>query len=125
VTFVRVFGVGVAGFSISRTLRGGLRGAGDTSWPFYGGMLGTYVVRLPIAFAALPVGFGMTVLGGTFLGVALPAVTFSPGLGWGLAGIFAAILADMYARAVVNGVRYWSGAWKAVARRSDVGTSAD
>jgi hypothetical protein len=25
----------------------------------------------------------------------------------------------------VNGVRYWSGAWKAVARRSDVGTSAD
>ncbi|MFC5368213.1 MATE family efflux transporter [Salinirubrum litoreum] len=115
VTFVRVFGVGVAGFSISRTLRGGLRGAGDTSWPFYGGMLGTYVVRLPIAFAALPVGFGVTVLG----------VTVAPGLGWGLAGIFAAILADMYARAVVNGVRYWSGAWKAVARRSEVGASAD
>jgi putative MATE family efflux protein len=115
VTFVRVFGIGVAGFSVSRTLRGGLRGAGDTSWPFYGGLLGTYVVRLPIAFAALPVGFGMTVFG----------VTVAPGLGWGLAGIFAAILADMYARAVVNGVRYWSGAWKAVARRSEVGASAD
>jgi putative MATE family efflux protein len=125
VTFVRVFGVGVAGFSVSRTLRGGLRGAGDTSWPFYGGMLGTYAVRLPIAFAALPVGFGTTVLGGTVFGVALPSVTLTPGLGWGLAGIFAAILADMYARAVVNGVRYWSGAWKAVARRSDVGASAD
>jgi putative MATE family efflux protein len=125
VTFVRVFGIGVAGFSISRTLRGGLRGAGDTSWPFYGGMLGTYVVRLPIAFAALPVGFGVTLLGGTVLGVALPSLTVAPGLGWGLAGIFAAILADMYARAVVNGVRYWSGAWKAVARQSEVGASAD
>jgi Na+-driven multidrug efflux pump len=28
VTFIRVFGLGVAGFSVSRTLRGGLRGAG-------------------------------------------------------------------------------------------------
>jgi putative MATE family efflux protein len=130
VTFVRVFGVGVAGFSISRTLRGGLRGAGDTRWPFYGGMLGTYVVRLPIAAAALPVGFGATLLGTTValpagLGFTLPEVTIAPGLGWGLAGIFASILADMYARAVVNGARYWSGAWKAVARRSEVGASAD
>jgi len=30
VDFIRMFGIGVAAFSVSRTMRGGLRGAGDT-----------------------------------------------------------------------------------------------
>jgi putative MATE family efflux protein len=114
-TFVRVFGLGVGAFSVSRTLRGALRGAGDTRWPLYGGLLGTYVVRLPVAVAALPVGFGVTVLG----------YTVAPGLGWGLVAVYAAILADMYARALVNGVRYYSGEWRRVASESDVGATAD
>nr|WP_231751428.1 MATE family efflux transporter [Halogeometricum sp. CBA1124] len=84
-TFIRVFGLGVAGFSVSRTMRGALRGAGDTRWPFYGGLLGTYVVRLPVAFAALPVGFAVSAFG----------VTVAPGLGWALPAVYAAILADM------------------------------
>ncbi len=113
VEFVRVFGIGVAAFSVARTLRGGLRGAGDTSWPFYGGLIGTYVVRLPIALLALPVGFGITALG----------VTIAPGLGWGLIGIYAAILGDMYARAAINGIRYWSDTWKEIAMSSEVGGS--
>jgi hypothetical protein len=32
VDFIRAFGVGTAGFSVSRTMRGSLRGAGDTRW---------------------------------------------------------------------------------------------
>ncbi|NIB98279.1 MATE family efflux transporter [Halobacterium sp. R2-5] len=109
VTFIRVFGLSVAGFSVSRTLRGGLRGAGDTRWPFYGAISGTYLVRLPLAFAALPAGFAV---GPFALGpVAIPAV--SPGLGLGLTAIFAAILGDMYVRAAVNLVRFKSGAWRA------------
>ncbi|GGL46160.1 MATE family efflux transporter [Halocalculus aciditolerans] len=110
VTFIRVFGLGVAGFSVSRTLRGGLRGAGDTRWPFYGGVLGTYVVRLPLAFLALPVGF---VVAAGPLGP-LPRVAVAPGLGLGLAAVYAAIVGDMYARAAVNFARFASGAWKHV-----------
>ncbi|MFT4922560.1 MAG: putative MATE family efflux protein, partial [Haloarculaceae archaeon] len=54
VAFVRVFGLGTAGFAISRAMRGSLRGAGDTRWPLYGMFLGSYVVRLPVAALALP-----------------------------------------------------------------------
>ncbi|WP_232703319.1 MATE family efflux transporter [Halobacterium wangiae] len=112
-TFIRVFGLSVAGFSVSRTLRGGLRGAGDTRWPFYGGILGTYVVRLPLAFVALPVGYAISV-GPVALGpIAVPALSVAPGMGLGLIAIFAAILGDMYARAAVNLVRFRSGAWRA------------
>jgi putative MATE family efflux protein len=119
VTFIRLFGVSVAAFSISRTLRGGLRGAGDTRWPFYGGLLGTYVVRLPLALVALPVGFGV---GPFALGVVtIPAV--SPGLGLGLTAVFAAILGDMYARAAINFLRFRSGAWRAYGAKTP--TDAD
>jgi len=84
VTFIRVFGLGVAGFSVSRTLRGGLRGAGDTRWPFYGGILGTYAVRLPLAFAALPVGYAIAA-GPFALGpLVIPALSVAPG--WDGAG---------------------------------------
>ena len=127
VTFVRVFGLGVAGFAVSRTMRGGLRGAGDTRWPFYGGILSTYAVRLPIAVLALPAGYAVTLSSGPLaatIGLA-PLVVPLPGMGLGLAAVFAAILGDMYARAAVNLVRYYSDAWKTVARESGVGASAD
>ena len=113
-TFVRVFGLGVAGFSVARTFRGALRGAGDTRWPFYGGLLGTYAVRLPLALLALPAGHALTLAG----------VSVAPGMGLGLVAVFLAILGDMYARALVNGLRYWSEAWKDVARESNVGEAS-
>jgi putative MATE family efflux protein len=111
VTFIRVFGLTVAGFAMARTMRGGLRGAGDTRWPFYGGLLGTYVVRLPVAALALPAGFA----------VAVGPWSIAPGLGWGLPAVFAAIVGDMYARAAVNVFRFASGKWKAVTRASAAG----
>jgi putative MATE family efflux protein len=123
--FVRVFALGVAGFSLSRTMRGALRGAGDTSWPFYGTVVATYALKLPIAFLALPAGYALAV-GPVALGpVALPGVSLSPGLGFGLAAIYAAILADLYLKAGVNTVRFASGAWKRVARESGVGAAGD
>ncbi|MFB6148119.1 MAG: MATE family efflux transporter [Halobacteriales archaeon] len=111
VQFIQMFGLGVAGFSISRTLRGGLRGAGDTRWPFYGTMAGTYLVRLPIAALALPAGMAITVFD----------YSFAPGLGFGLLAVYVAIVADFYVRAGVNFVRFRSGRWKAVARASGIG----
>jgi putative MATE family efflux protein len=123
VAFIRLFGLGVAAFSVSRTMRGGLRGAGDTSWPFYGGLIGTYLVRLPLAFTALPVAYAVA-FGPVALGpVSIPHFSVSPGLGWGIWAVYGAILGDMYARAVVNVARFASGRWKEVARRAETGTN--
>ncbi|NHN46191.1 MATE family efflux transporter [Halostella sp. JP-L12] len=114
VDFIRMFGVGVAAFSVSRTMRGGLRGAGDTRWPLYGTVAGTYLFKLPIAALALPAGA---------VTLSVAGVAVDPGLGLGLAAVYAAILADMYVRAAVNTLRFWSGGWRRVARESDLGTA--
>lgn len=109
--FIRVFAVGVAGFSIDRTMRGGLRGAGDTRWPLYGAIVGIFLLRIPVAFAALPPGFV----------VSIPPFTVTPGLGLGISGVFVAILADLYAKGAVNLARFASGRWKQIAGETDVG----
>ncbi|WP_225332709.1 MATE family efflux transporter [Halomicrobium urmianum] len=113
VEFIRVFALAVAGFSISRTMRGSLRGAGDTRWPLYGSLLGAYCYRIPVAFLALPASAVVT--------VPLVGVSLTPGLGWGLPAIFAAIVGDYYLKAAVNTGRFWTGGWRAVARASGVG----
>jgi putative MATE family efflux protein len=115
VQFIRVFGVIVAGFSVSRTMRGSLRGAGDTRWPLYGTFAGSYLVRLPIAALALPTGFA----------VSLAGLSVAPGLGWGLPAVFVALIADFYVKATVNTARFWTGKWQGVARRAEVGAADD
>jgi putative MATE family efflux protein len=110
--FVRVFGLLVAGFSISRTMRGSLRGAGDTRWPLYGTILGGYCFRLPVATLALPASFVVT--------VPLVGVAVSPGLGLGLPAIFVALVGDFYLKAAVNTGRFWTGKWRDVAREATV-----
>ncbi|WP_115864792.1 MATE family efflux transporter [Halorussus litoreus] len=115
VEFVRVFGVGVAAFSVSRTMRGGLRGAGDTRWPFYGTVAGTYLFKLPVAFLAVAPGVVLFSVGGW---------SFAPGLGWGLVAVYVSILGDMYLRAAVNVFRFWTGEWKRIARESGVGAGS-
>jgi putative MATE family efflux protein len=115
--FVRVFGLIVAGFSISRTMRGSLRGAGDTRWPLYGTILGAYGFRIPVAVLALPTAFVLT--------VPVVGVTVSPGLGLGLPAIFVALVGDFYVKAAVNTGRFWSGKWRDVAARAGVGASSD
>jgi Na+-driven multidrug efflux pump len=115
--FVRVFGLLVAGFSVSRTMRGSLRGAGDTRWPLYGTILGGYCFRLPVAVLALPASFVVT--------VPLVGISVSPGLGFGLPAIFVALVGDFYLKAAVNTGRFWTGKWRDVARNSAVGASDD
>jgi len=115
--FVRVFGLLVAGFSVSRTMRGSLRGAGDTRWPLYGTILGAYCFRLPVAALALPATFAVT--------LPLVGLSVSPGLGLGLPAIFVALVGDFYLKAAVNTGRFWTGKWRDVARRASVGTPGD
>ncbi|PSP53690.1 MATE family efflux transporter [Halobacteriales archaeon QH_7_68_42] len=91
VEFIRMFALAVGGFSVARTVRGALRGAGDTSWPLYGKILGL-AVRLAITALALPVGFA----------VSLGFVSIQPGLGMGVLAIYVAVVVDFYIQAAVN-----------------------
>jgi putative MATE family efflux protein len=125
VGFIRVFGLCVAGFAVSRTMRGSLRGAGDTTWPLYGTVLGTYVVRLPIAALALPAGYTLSIGGWGAFGFEAPALELAVGLGLGIPAIYAAIVASYYVKAIVNLLRFRSGAWRRVARRSEAGAADD
>jgi putative MATE family efflux protein len=108
--FIRVFALTVGGFSVARSMRGALRGAGDTTWPLYGKILGL-VARLGIVALALPAGMAFTLLG----------FSFTPGMGLGVAAAYAAILVDFYVQAGVNTVRFASGKWQIVASRADTG----
>jgi len=105
-TFIYVFAASIAGFGVSRTLQGALRGAGDTRVPFYATLVGNYLIRLPIAALALPSGVTVAAFG--------YAVT--PGLGFGLSAVFVSVWADVYARAAINWLRYRSNRWKAIGR---------
>jgi putative MATE family efflux protein len=108
VDFIRVFGLVTAGFSISRTMRGSLRGAGDTRWPLYAELLGSYLVRIPIAALALPATVSVSVAG----------FSFAPGMDLGYTAVFLALFVDFYAKAAVNTGRFWSGKWWGVAQRA-------
>ncbi len=111
--FVRVFALTVGGFSVARSMRGALRGAGDTTWPFYGKVVGL-VARLGIVALALPVGTTFVVLG----------YSVAPGLGFGVTAAYAAILVDFYVQAGVNTLRFASGTWQDVARNAGGGPAA-
>lgn len=91
--FIWVNAVGVIGFAINRIMRGGLRGAGDTRWPFYGNLLGFYGWMLPFSYLfgiALNVGIGAVLIG-------LLGSYFIPGF--------------------VNLYRFKSGKWKEISRK--------
>ena len=113
VEFIRMFALAVGGFSVARTMRGALRGAGDTSWPLYGKILGL-AVRLAITALALPVGFA----------VSLGVVSIQPGLGMGVFAIYVAVVVDFYIQAAVNVARFVSGEWQVVARKAEGGPAA-
>ena len=113
VEFIRMFALAVGGFSVARTVRGALRGAGDTSWPLYGKILGL-AVRLAITALALPVGFA----------VSLGFVSIQPGLGMGVLAIYVAVVVDFYIQAAVNVARFVSGEWQVVARKAEGGPAA-
>jgi len=91
--FIYINAIGVLGYAINRIMRGALRGAGDTKWPFYGNLLGIYGWLLPVSYI-----FGMV-------------------LDYGLIAIFVAILGGFFIPAFVNLIRFKTGKWKAVSRK--------
>ena len=88
VVAVQVATFGLIGQTDQQILAGGLRGAGDTAWPFYSTLV--------------------TVLG---LRVVL-AVVFVHGWHWGVKGAWAAFDVDQTVRAVFIYMRFRTGRWK-------------
>lgn len=115
VVFVWVFGIGVFAQSIERVMRGSLQAAGDTTFPFYGTVIGK-TFRLGFALLALPAGYVVATMGDW---------SISPGIGIGLTAVYLGVLGDYYSQAIVCVYRYWSGRWKLVARRSTVGAASE
>jgi putative MATE family efflux protein len=76
--------------ALAMVLGGGLRGAGDTRSPVVVGLLGIWIVRLPLAWA-----------------LAVPA-------GLGLRGVWITMIVDWAVRAVVFHRKVRSGGWKRI-----------
>lgn len=91
--FIWINAFGVLGFAINRIMRGSLRGAGDTRWPFYGNLIGIYLWMLPVSY---------------FFGIVL---------GYGLPAVFVGILGSFFLPGIVNFVRFKSGKWKEVSEK--------
>ena len=87
VFFLRVYAVGGLGYTLDEVLNGALTGAGDTRWPFYGTLVGLYLIVVPGAY---------------FLGITLD---------FGLFGVGIALLGEFYVPAAVNYYRIRHGQW--------------
>jgi putative MATE family efflux protein len=75
-------------FAIGMVMRQGLRGAGDSIWPFLITSVSSYLVRLPLAW---------------FLGVHLK---------WGIEGIWVGLCGELVIRAALFVARFMHGGWK-------------
>jgi putative MATE family efflux protein len=89
VLFIRLHATSIPAVGLFFTLSGSLRGAGDTKWPLYASLVGTYIIRLPLS----------AVLGYT--------------LGFGLLGVWVALPIEYYLRSLIVVHRFNGGAWKA------------
>ena len=90
--FVVAAAVSAVPLGVDGSITGSLRGAGDTRWPFAASMVGLYVVALPVALVGL-----VTPLG--------------------VAGLYAALVAEKLVPAGLNGYRFRSNRWQAVSRQ--------
>src|SRR5256712_2124128 len=90
VTFIRVHATSIPAIGLFFTLSGSLRGAGDTKWPLYASLAGTYLIPLPLPAA---LGFG---------------------LGLGVFGVWIALPVEYYLRSVIIVQRFNRGVWKAM-----------
>lgn len=87
--------------AIAFVLGGALRGAGDVKYPMWTTTIGVWLVRLPV---------------GAFLGLHAVCVPFTdvcaPGFGWGLPGIYGAMIAESSFRAILLFKRFREGKWQ-------------
>ena len=85
---LKIVAVVIPPFSLMMVLNGALRGAGDTRWPLAISLFGFLAIRLPLT------------------------VLLAHSWGWGVAGAWYAMAADLVVRAVLVIGRFASGAWQ-------------
>jgi len=84
---MRIIAVGLPSVAFALCFAGGLRGAGSTRTVMVITGVGSWVVRVPLAFLCVTV------------------------LPWGLAGVQVAMFLDYFLRAILFGLRFRTGAW--------------
>lgn len=91
IPFIRVAAVSALGYGIDKTFTGILKAAGDNTWQMYSGLIGSYLILLPI----------------TALGVLTPL---------GIIALYLAMIAEKWVISVITGYRVMSGKWKEISR---------
>lgn len=87
---LRIVAIGIPPFALTMILTGALRGAGDTRWPLVFTWIGYLGVRIPGAYLLAHV------------------------MGWGVAGAWYAMVADLMIRCVLVVYRFLHGGWMRV-----------
>jgi len=85
-----VFAFALPAIAIAFTLAGALRGAGDTRTVMYIFALSPWLLRVPVAYCCAIL------------------------LGWGVEGAWLGAVLDMWVRALLTGLRFRRGRWKAI-----------
>jgi len=98
--FVVVAAVSVVFRGINAGTTGPLRASGDTTWPFYGQLLGLYAATLPLAYAGAAVPLG-------------PLAAVTP---LGLEALYVALVLETLVPAAVTYYRFDTGSWTVVSR---------
>lgn len=87
---LRIVAVAMPALAIHMVLTGALRGSGDTRWPLVFSLVGMLAVRIPTAYL------------------------LTSTLGWGVAGAWYAMAADLYVRCILVTIRFAHGGWQRV-----------
>jgi putative MATE family efflux protein len=103
VRLLPIVAISMPALAICMTMSGSLRGAGDTRWPLGITLLGFLCVRIPLAYVLSQ---------DTFF---FPGTSWElHGYGWGVAGAWMAMVADVYVRALLVSIRFFQGGWKKI-----------
>lgn len=97
VEYLRVLAYGYWGIGATYLLIAGFNGASRTRTSFFVDLGKYWGIRLPIAIAALPASYTVTLLG----------VSLAPGLDWGMSAIFWAVTGSNVVAAVCVGAYYF------------------
>ena len=98
---LKIVAFALPSLGIVMILTGGLRGAGDTVWPFIFTAIGFFVIRIPLAIY-----LAFDVFEIPFVGITIH------GLNWGVAGAWYAMVADLLLRSVMTIARFAHGGWQ-------------
>ena len=100
---LKIVAIALPSLAVVMILSGGFRGAGDTLLPFVFTAVGFFVIRIPLAIY-----FSFDVFQIPEFGITIQ------GLGWGVAGAWYAMVADLVIRSVMVTARFVQGGWQRI-----------